>query len=115
MLDAASSADMAAAAGLSTSIPPSATGPAAVTVAAALPEANMRPPLGVDVTATTGGEGDTRSYHNKEQTVSGKGEKRKSRLAFGNADAIDGNADINNLEQERYLSLLGNVIGGGAS
>jgi hypothetical protein len=54
MLDAASSADMAAAAGLSTSIPPSATGPAAVTVAAASPEANMRSPSGVDVTATAG-------------------------------------------------------------
>ncbi len=56
VLDAASSADMAAAAGLSTSIPPLATGPAAVTITAASPEANMRPPLsvGVDVTATAG-------------------------------------------------------------
>ncbi len=54
MLDAASSADMAAAAGLSTSIPPLATGPAAVTVTVALPEANTRPPLGVDITATAG-------------------------------------------------------------
>jgi hypothetical protein len=56
MLDAASSADMAAAAGLSTSIPPLATGLAAVTVAAALPEANMHPPssIGVNVTATAG-------------------------------------------------------------
>ncbi len=54
MLDAASSADMVAAAGLSTSIPPLATGPAAVTVTAALPEVNMRPPLGVEVTATAG-------------------------------------------------------------
>ncbi len=54
MLDAASSAGMAAAAGLSTSIPPSATGLAAITIAVALPETNMRPPLsvGVDVTAT---------------------------------------------------------------
>jgi hypothetical protein len=54
MLDAASSADMAAAAGSSTSIPPLATDLAAITVAAALPETTTRPPLsvGVDVTPT---------------------------------------------------------------
>ncbi len=53
MLDAASS-DLKAAAGSSTSIPPSATDLAAVTVATALLEANTQPPLsvGVDVTAT---------------------------------------------------------------
>ncbi len=53
MLDAASS-DLAAAAGSSTSIPPLATDLAAVTLAAALLEANTRPPssVGVDVTAT---------------------------------------------------------------
>ncbi len=42
-------------------------------------------------------------------------ERNKSRQAFRNADAIDGDTVINNLEQERYLSLLGNAIGGGAS
>ncbi len=54
MLDAASSADMAAAAGSSTSIPPSATDLAAITVAAALPETTMHPPLsvGVNINAT---------------------------------------------------------------
>jgi hypothetical protein len=53
MLDAASS-DLVAAAGSSTSIPPSATDLAAVTIAAALSEANMQPPssVGVNVTAT---------------------------------------------------------------
>ncbi len=56
MLDAASSVDMAATAGLSMSIPPLATGLAAITVAVAFLEANMRPPLsiGVEVTATAG-------------------------------------------------------------
>ena len=55
MLDAASSADMAAAAGSSSSIPPSATDLAAVTVAEASSEANTHPPLsvGIDITATT--------------------------------------------------------------
>ncbi len=48
MLDAALSADMAAAAGASASIPPSATDPAAITVAAAL-ETTMRPPSSIDV------------------------------------------------------------------
>jgi hypothetical protein len=42
-------------------------------------------------------------------------EKQNSRLAFGNADAIDSKTDINNLEQECSLSLLGNAIGGGVS
>ena len=53
MLDAASS-DLAAAAGSSTTIPPSATDLAAVTVAAASSEANAWPPssIGIDVTAT---------------------------------------------------------------
>ncbi len=53
MIDAASS-DLAAAAGSSTSILPSATDLAAVTVAAASSEANMQPPssIGVNVTAT---------------------------------------------------------------
>jgi hypothetical protein len=50
MLDAASSADMAAAAGTSMSILPSATDLAAVTIAvAALLETTMCPPLSVDV------------------------------------------------------------------
>ena len=55
MLDAASSADMAAAAGSSSSIPPSATDLAAVTVAEASSEANTRPPssVDIDITATT--------------------------------------------------------------
>ncbi len=48
MLDAVLSADMAAAAGSSASIPLSATDPAAITVAAAL-ETTTRPPLSVDV------------------------------------------------------------------
>jgi hypothetical protein len=54
MLDAASSADMAAAAGSSMSIPPSATDLAAVTIAAASPEMTTCPPssIGVNVTAT---------------------------------------------------------------
>jgi hypothetical protein len=54
MLDAASSADMEATAGSSTSIPPSATELAAIPVAAASPETTTRPPssVGVDVTAT---------------------------------------------------------------
>jgi hypothetical protein len=38
-----------------------------------------------------------------------------TKVAFGNADAIDGDTDINNLEQECYFSLLGDAIGGGAS
>ena len=56
MLDAASSADMAATAGsLSSSILLSATDPEAVTVAAALLETTTRPPLSVsiDITAIT--------------------------------------------------------------
>ena len=55
MLDAASSADMAVAAGSSSYILLSATDLAAVTVATALSEANTRPPLSVsiDITATT--------------------------------------------------------------
>ena len=56
MLDAASSADMAAAAGSSSSsILPSATDLEAVTIAAASLEITVRPPLsvGVDITATT--------------------------------------------------------------
>jgi len=55
MLDAAPSADMAAAAGSSSSIPPSATDLAAVTVAEAPSEANTRPPssVDIDITATT--------------------------------------------------------------
>ncbi len=54
MLDAASSADMAAAVGSSTSIPSLATDLAAITVAGALSKANTRPPssVGVDITAT---------------------------------------------------------------
>ena len=55
MLDAASSADMVAAAGSSSSIPPSATDLAAVTVAEASSEANTHPPssVDIDITATT--------------------------------------------------------------
>ena len=49
MLDAASSADMAAAAGSLSSIPPSATDPTVVTIAVAALETTMRPPLSVDV------------------------------------------------------------------
>jgi hypothetical protein len=52
MLDAASF-DLVAAAGSSTSIPPLATDLAAVTVATALLEANMRPPSSVRVNVTT--------------------------------------------------------------
>jgi hypothetical protein len=54
MLDVASS-DLVAAAGSSTSIPPSATDLTAITVAAASSEANTQPPssIGVDITATT--------------------------------------------------------------
>jgi len=54
MLDAASS-DMAAIVGSSTSIPPSATDLAVVTVAMASSKANTHPPLSIDVdiTATT--------------------------------------------------------------
>ncbi len=54
-MDAAAFADMAAAAGTSMSIPPLATDPAAITVAAAaLLETNMCPPssVNVDVPAT---------------------------------------------------------------
>jgi hypothetical protein len=55
MMDAASSADTAVAAGSSSSILPSATDLAAVTVAEASSEANTHPPLSVDIdiTATT--------------------------------------------------------------
>ena len=49
MLDAASSTDMAAAAGLLSSISSLATDPAAITVAAASSEANTRPPSSVDI------------------------------------------------------------------
>ncbi len=52
MLDAASS-DLVAAAGSSTSIPPLATDLAAVTVAAALLEANTRPPSSAGINVTT--------------------------------------------------------------
>jgi hypothetical protein len=51
MLDAASS-DLVATAGSSTSIPPLATDLAAVTVTAALLEANTRPPLSVGINIT---------------------------------------------------------------
>jgi hypothetical protein len=51
MLDAASS-DFVAAAGSSSSIPPSATDLAAVTVAKAWSKANTRPPLSVDIDIT---------------------------------------------------------------
>jgi hypothetical protein len=51
MLDASSS-DLTAAVGSSTSIPPLATDLVAVTVAAALSEANTRPPSSVSVNVT---------------------------------------------------------------
>ncbi|KAL3779283.1 hypothetical protein ACHAW5_003291 [Stephanodiscus triporus] len=60
------------------------------------------------------GEGGTKISHDKAQSGGGKGEKRKSRLAFGNAEN-DSDAAIDNSEQERYLSLLGNAISGGAN
>jgi ATP-dependent RNA helicase DDX31/DBP7 len=69
--------------------------------------------------AVDGGEGGRRTAsRDKAQSGDGKGEKRKSRLAFGDAPAEetdDGDAAIENSEQERYLSLLGDAIGGGAS
>ncbi len=52
------------------------------------------------------------------EETDGKGKKRKSLMTFGDAPAEetdDGNAVIKNSEQERYLSLLGDAIGGGAS
>ena len=68
------------------------------------------------------GEGDTstkKNSHDKLQSKLGsnsnKGEKRKSRLTFGDAPVeMDNNdAAIEDSEQDRYMSLLGHVMGGG--
>jgi hypothetical protein len=72
MMDAAAFADMAAAAGTSMSIPPSATDPAAITVAAAASsETTMCPPLSVDVnvpatTVTTAANFADDAHHDEE-------------------------------------------------
>jgi ATP-dependent RNA helicase DDX31/DBP7 len=60
------------------------------------------------------GEGVTRTSQDKTQSGFGKGEKRNSRLAFGNVEAPDENVGINDFEQERYLSLLDDAISGSA-
>jgi len=68
------------------------------------------------------GEVDTskkKNSHDKLQSKLGsnsnKGEKRKSRLTFGDAPVeMDNNdAAIEDSEQDRYMSLLGHVMGGG--
>jgi len=69
--------------------------------------------------AGNGGEGEKNAL-DKSQSQSGsnssKGEKRKSRLAFGDTPVEMNTNDsvaIENSEQDRYMSLLGHVIGGG--
>lgn len=61
------------------------------------------------------GEGVTMAFQDKMQSGFGKGLKRNSRLAFGNSEAVDENVGVNDMEQERYLSLLDDAISGGAS
>jgi hypothetical protein len=107
MLDAASS-DMAAAAGSSTSILLSATDLAAITIAAALSEANTRPPLsvGVDVTATavtTAANVANNARYNPAANVDGG----PSPTALGN-DADNGGAG-NTLVQVAIMSIILNA------
>jgi ATP-dependent RNA helicase DDX31/DBP7 len=63
-----------------------------------------------------GGKGE-KYVRDKLQSKSSKGEKRKSRLAFGDTpvEMMDTNDSvaIEDLEQDQYMSLLGHVIGAG--
>jgi ATP-dependent RNA helicase DDX31/DBP7 len=61
------------------------------------------------------GEGVAMAFQDKMQSGFGKGLKRNSRFAFGNSEAVDENVGVNDMEQERYLSLLDDAISGGAS
>jgi hypothetical protein len=109
MLDAASSADMAATAGLSMSIPSSATGLAAITVAAASSEAATRPPLsvGLDVTATvisTAADVDNDARYDRAANVDGG----PCPAALGD-DADDGGAGGNTSVQVAIVSVILNA------
>jgi hypothetical protein len=109
MLDAASSADMAATAGSSTSIPLSARGLAAITVAAASSEAATRPPssVGVDVTATvvsTAADIANDARYDRAANV----DSGPCPAALGD-NAHDGGAGGNTLVQVAVVSVISNA------
>ena len=122
MLDAASSADMAAAAGTSMSIPPSATDPAAVTVtAAALSETTMCPPSSVDVDVPTtaitmAADFADNARHNEEGESRAKGSRQNHVLRVQTKSprkpAFDPNVGHYDLKGTTYLEgqVYANVL-----